>query len=65
MTTKEPLSQSIRFKMFVSGIILELLILLAPQLGLTVSEEILQTVALAIAGLLAVMIYSRTQRNTA
>jgi hypothetical protein len=65
MSEKEPLQQSARFRLFISGIIMEGLIILAPALGLQVSDELLQTVAGGIAGLVAIMIYSRTQRNTA
>jgi hypothetical protein len=65
MAEKEPLMQSGRFRLFVSGIILEVLAAVAPQLGLQISDELLQTVAAGVAGLVAVMIYSRGQRNTA
>lgn len=62
---KEPLAQSARFRLFVSGIVLELLVVLAPQLGLDVPADLLQTVAGGIAALVAMMIYSRGQRNSA
>lgn len=62
---KEPLTQSARFKMFVSGLVLQGLIVIAPQLGLVVSDEVLQTIAAGIAALFSVMIFSRGQRNTA
>lgn len=61
---KEPLRQSGRFRLIFSGIILEILVLATPQLGLDIPVELLQTVALAIAGLLATLVHSRTQRNT-
>lgn len=61
---KEPLIQSVRFRMFISGLILEGLVAVAPQLGLQMSEEIAQTIAVAILGLFGIMIHSRTQRNT-
>lgn len=61
---KEPLRESGRFRLIASGIILEVLVLGTPQLGLDIPVELLQTVALSIAGLLATLVYSRTQRNT-
>ncbi len=61
---KEPLHQSGRFRIVVSGIVLEGLILVAPQLGLEISQELLQTIAASIAGLLGMLVYARTQRNT-
>lgn len=57
--------QSVRFKMFVSGIILEGLTAIAPQLDIGISESVAQTIAIAIVGLFGIMIHSRTQRNTA
>lgn len=63
-TGKEPLLQSVRFRMFVSGLILEGLMAVAPQLDIGISEQIAQTIAIAILGLFGIMIHSRTQRNT-
>lgn len=61
---KEPLHKSGRAKLGAGGIILEVLILFAPQLGLEVSQELLQAVAVSIAGLVGMLIHARTQRNT-
>lgn len=62
---KEPLWQSVRFRMFISGLVLEGLTAVAPQLEMGISEQIAQVIAVAIAALFGIMIHSRTQRNTA
>ncbi len=64
MNGKEPLPQSARFRLFISGVVLEILIGASPYIAPDIPLELLQTIAAGVAGLVAVMIYSRTQRNT-
>lgn len=63
--TKEPLWQSERFRVFLVGVILEILILLAPYLGFdNLDPEILKTVAGSLAALVLSFILGRSYRNT-
>ena len=61
---KEPSFQSVRFRLFITGLVLEGIVAVAPQLEIGISQDIAQTVAIAILGLFGIMIHSRTQRNT-
>lgn len=64
---KEPLKESSRFKVFLSSIILELLILVtgwaSANFGWEIPPELLEKVALTIGGLVVTFIASRTYRN--
>jgi hypothetical protein len=62
---KEPLAQSRRVKLFVTGLILEVLVPLPVLLGVDIPIELLQTIAGAIAALFFILIHALTQRNTA
>lgn len=61
---KEPLVKSERFKVALTGIILELLVLFAPSLGVDADPSVLQVIAGSIAGLLMAFIAGRSYRNT-
>lgn len=63
---KEKITESGRVKIALTGIILELLILFAPQLGImpTADHELLKTVAATIAGIIISLIFGRSFRNT-
>ena len=60
---KEPIQRSVRFKVFVAGVILEVLLLLAPTFGLDIDPETLGDVAGWLAGIIMTFIASRTYRN--
>lgn len=62
---KEPLAQSRRVKLFITGLILEALVPLPILLGADIPIELLQTIAAGIAALFFAIINGLTQRNTA
>ncbi len=61
---KEPLLKSARFKVFLAGVILEVLVLFSAELGVEADPELLKEVAQGIAILVTGFIASRTFRNT-
>jgi len=61
---KEPLQNSERFKLALGTVILELLILASAAYGIDVEPELMATVSVAIAGVMSMLIYGRTVRNT-
>ena len=65
MNVKEKALDSGRFKAIIATIIVEVGLLLLPQFGIEVDPELLQTVALAIAGLVSSYVVGRSIRNTA
>ena len=62
---KEPLWQSERFRVFLTGVVLELLILFVPSSGLDVDPEVLKTIAGGLAAMVLSLILGRSYRNTA
>jgi hypothetical protein len=62
---KEPLAQSRRAKLFLTGLILEILLPVPVLLGVDIPIELLQTIAAGIAALFFAIIHGLTQRNTA
>lgn len=61
---KEKLTESSRAKVAFAGLIAELLILTANHYGLDVPPELLNTVAVSIAGIIGSFIVGRSIRNT-
>ncbi len=64
MKEKEPLKDSGRMKLFVGGLLLEVLIAVMPMTGLNIPLDVLEAVAYSAAGLVGAIILARTQRNT-
>lgn len=61
---KEPLFDSDRFKVMLGAILVEIGLFFADAYMVDVDTQVLQTIALAIAGLVASFIWGRTKRNT-
>ena len=62
--TKEPLLKSARFRVFLAGVILEVLLLFSAELGVEADPELLKEVAQSIVVLVIGFIGARTFRNT-
>lgn len=60
---KEPLRNSERFKVALVTVMVEMGLLFLPALGVNVDPELLEMVALAIAGVVGMFIYGRSIRN--
>jgi len=62
---KERLFDSERFKVMLAAILVEIGLFFADAYMVDVDTQVLQTIAVAIAGLVATFIWGRTKRNTA
>ncbi len=60
---KEGFFDSVRVRLFIAGVVFQLLVLVVPAMGLEFDQANLQDAANVIAGLIAVLIYGRTVRN--
>lgn len=61
---KEPLLASERFRVALATVLVEIGLVFLPALGVQIDPDVLQAIAVAIAGIASMFIYGRTQRNT-